>query len=213
MVSRSTQWVTTVPWPPSPLGQVGVARVARAVRVAKGVRGATMTVPAQMGLRFQPTIPRLVCCNDFKGGSKARCSSSTNSSSVAISSAKNVTEHHAVALVSIRRVAPLGHPIFLRLPTCARGRGGQSGGLPLGAKGSLSRAEDLNHPGMVGDIISKRWAELSRNGGRHHVGTMGDITPSRPRYPWLPDLPSPPLSAQGAKGAQGAMPQPACRST
>src|SRR6266436_8877424 len=33
--------------------------------------------PAQMGLLFHPTTPRLVCCNDFKGGSKARCSSST----------------------------------------------------------------------------------------------------------------------------------------
>jgi len=35
---------------------------------------------------------------------------------------------------------PLGHPIYLRLPTCQRGRGGQSGGLPLLAKGSLGRS-------------------------------------------------------------------------
>ena len=58
--------------------------------------------PAQMGLLFQPTAPGLVCCNDFKGGSKARCSSSTNSSSVAISSTKNVTEYHDVALVRVK---------------------------------------------------------------------------------------------------------------
>jgi hypothetical protein len=28
---------------------------------------------------------------------------------------------------------------------------------------------------MVGDIISERRAELSRNGGRHHSGIVGDI--------------------------------------
>jgi len=28
-----------------------------------------------MGLLFHPDHPRLVCCNDFKGGSKARCPS------------------------------------------------------------------------------------------------------------------------------------------
>jgi hypothetical protein len=38
-----------------------------------------------------------------KDATKARCSSSTNSSSVAMS-AKNVTEYHAVALVSIGRI-------------------------------------------------------------------------------------------------------------
>jgi hypothetical protein len=32
---------------------------------------------------------------------------------------------------------------------------------------------------MVGDIISERWAELSRNGGRHHSGIMGDIARNR----------------------------------
>ena len=57
------------------------------------------------GSLFQPTTPRLVRRNDLKDASKARCSSSTNSSSVAISSTKNVTEYHAVALVSTRRVA------------------------------------------------------------------------------------------------------------
>src|SRR6266436_10026583 len=60
--------------------------------------------PRPDGSPFSPDHPRLVCCNDFKGGSKARCSSSTDSSSVAISSTKNVTEYHAVALVSTRRV-------------------------------------------------------------------------------------------------------------
>jgi hypothetical protein len=28
---------------------------------------------------------------------------------------------------------------------------------------------------MVGDIISERWAELSRNGGRLHSGIVGDF--------------------------------------
>jgi len=28
-------------------------------------------------------------------------------------------------------------------------------------------------PGMVGDIISEQWAELSRNGVRHHSGIVG----------------------------------------
>jgi hypothetical protein len=30
-----------------------------------------------------------------------------------------------------------------------------------------------DHPGMVGDIISERWARSSRNGGRHHPGIEG----------------------------------------
>jgi hypothetical protein len=33
---------------------------------------------------------------------------------------------------------------------------------------------------MVGDIISERWAELSRNGGRHHSGIVGDIDRNPP---------------------------------
>jgi hypothetical protein len=49
-------------------------------------------------------VSRLVCCNDFKDATKARCSSPTDSSGVAISGAKNVTEYHAVALVSTRRL-------------------------------------------------------------------------------------------------------------
>src|SRR5262250_239174 len=54
-------------------------------------------------------------------------------------------------------------------------------GPPLEAKGAnLSRPAEApdpgrDHPGMVGDIISERWAELSRNGGRHHSGIVGDI--------------------------------------
>ena len=55
------------------------------------------------GSLFQPTTPRLVRRNDLKDASKARCSSSTNSSSVAISSTKNVTEYHDVALVRVKR--------------------------------------------------------------------------------------------------------------
>src|SRR6266849_2636445 len=55
------------------------------------------------GSLFQPTTPRLVRRNDLKDASKARCSSSTNSSSVAISSSKNVTEYHDVALVRVKR--------------------------------------------------------------------------------------------------------------
>ena len=30
-----------------------------------------------------------------------------------------------------------------------------------------------HHPGMVGDIISERWAASNRNAGRHHVGILG----------------------------------------
>src|SRR6266705_842668 len=42
-------------------------------------------------------------------------------------------------------------------------------------KGPESASRGTQHPGrdnpgMVGDIISERWAELSRNGGRHHPG-------------------------------------------
>src|SRR5215475_3620980 len=53
-------------------------------------------------------------------------------------------------------------------------------GPPLEAKGAdLSRPAEAppgrDHPGMVGDIISERWAELSRNGGRHLSGIEGDI--------------------------------------
>ena len=83
--------------------------------------------PRANGSPFHPTAPGLVCCNDFKGGSKARCSSSTNSSGVTIPSAKNVTDYPAVALVSIRRGATLGPPIYPRLPTCPRGARGAVG--------------------------------------------------------------------------------------
>ena len=69
----------------------------------QGQLGAAIDVPHVNGSPFSPDHPRLVCCNDFKGGRKARCSSSTNSSSVAISTTKNVTEYHAVALVRVKR--------------------------------------------------------------------------------------------------------------
>src|SRR5262245_31144445 len=66
-----------------------------------------MPPPRANGSPFSPDHPPLVCCNDFKGGSKARCPSSPNSSSFAISSTKNVTENHPVALVSTRGSPPL----------------------------------------------------------------------------------------------------------
>jgi hypothetical protein len=41
---------------------------------------------------------------------------------------------------------------------------------------------------MVGDIISERWAELSRNGGRLHSGIVGDFGRNPqvdlPKKPW-----------------------------
>jgi hypothetical protein len=60
-------------------------------------------------------------------------------------------------------------------------------GPPLEAKGAdLSRPAEArdpgrNHLGMAGDIISERWAELSRNGGRHHSGIMGRFARNRHR--------------------------------
>src|SRR6266849_10173289 len=105
------------------------------------------------GSLFQPTTPRPVRRNDLKDASKARCSSSTNSSSVAISSAKNVTEHHAVALVCIRRVATLGPPDLPSPPYLPKGgEGGSWAGCPLGPKGAwadplrLLPPDPLGHP-------------------------------------------------------------------
>jgi hypothetical protein len=34
-----------------------------------------------------------------------------------------------------------------------------------------------HHPGMVGEIISERWATSNRNGGRDHSGMVGEIIP------------------------------------
>jgi hypothetical protein len=45
--------------------------------------GRQSTFPAQ-GSPFHPTIPRLVCCNDFKDATKASCPSSTESTGVAV---------------------------------------------------------------------------------------------------------------------------------
>ena len=70
----------------------------------EGCDGGSNRCPAaQMGPFFSRPPPRLVRRNDLKDASKARCSSSTNSSSVAISSSKNVTEYHDVALVRVKR--------------------------------------------------------------------------------------------------------------
>jgi hypothetical protein len=51
-------------------------------------------------------------------------------------------------------------------------------------KFSCRSCETITQPPapMVGDIISERWAELSRNGGRHHSGMVGDI--DRNPQPW-----------------------------
>src|SRR2546428_4999660 len=72
-----------------PLAQVAVARVDRAARVARASEGDN-GCPSANGSPFYPTIlpPRLY--SDFKGDSKARCSSPTGSSSVAIPNAQNV---------------------------------------------------------------------------------------------------------------------------
>jgi hypothetical protein len=76
--------------------------------------------PGPNGSPFYPTIPGLVCCSDFKGGSKARCSSSTDSSSVAIPNAMALIEYHTVALEPV-----LEHPRLLAVsglrpgPRCA----------------------------------------------------------------------------------------------
>src|SRR5262249_25924770 len=43
-----------------------------------------------------------------------------------------------------------------------------------------TRATGRDHPGMVGDIISERWARSSRNGGRHHPGIAGGFLPESP---------------------------------
>jgi hypothetical protein len=54
--------------------------VDRAARVPKGQRGAAIAASARAGLLFQPTTPRLVRCNDFKGATKARCFNKARSS-------------------------------------------------------------------------------------------------------------------------------------
>jgi hypothetical protein len=56
--------------------------------------------------------------------------------------------------------------------------------LPWTAKGGTGcqqrhRQPGRTHLGTVGEIISEWWAELSRNGGRHHSGIMGDIARNR----------------------------------
>jgi len=40
-----------------------------------------------------------------------------------------------------------------------------------------TRHPGRDHPGMVGGIISERWARSSRNGGRHHPGIAGGFLP------------------------------------
>ena len=71
-----------------------------------------------------------------------------------------------------------------------------------------------DHPGMVGDIISEQWAELSRNGGRLHSEIVGDIDQNpqavrgdvdcRPSlalgHPCCPDLPRHPPGPRGRTG-------------
>jgi hypothetical protein len=98
-----------------------MARVDRAARVAKGQRKAAIDVAAQAGLLFQPTTPALAAATLSKDASKARCSSSTNSSSVAISSTMNVTEHHTVALVWVKRGSVGAAELLPFLPISLRG--------------------------------------------------------------------------------------------
>src|SRR6266436_91732 len=115
--------------------------------------------PRPDGSPFSPDHPRLVCCNDFKGGSKARCSSSTDSSSVAISSAKNVTEYHAAALVSTRRVAIARKRVADRLR--------HSRALPTGPLGG--RPTDT----MVEASLPGPFAPWADRGGEGRSGSQG----------------------------------------
>jgi hypothetical protein len=41
---------------------------------------------------------------------------------------------------------------------------------------SKHRHGERHHSGMMGEIISERWAASNRNGGRHHLGMLGAIT-------------------------------------
>ena len=141
----------------------------------QGRLGAAIDVPRANGSPFSPDHPRLVCCDDFKGGSKARySSSSTNSSSVAISSTKNVTEYHAVALVSTRRVAL--DPVD--------GLPGQAGlfGDPSDAHGlNDHRAYIGRKRSYTGDQLNKVRAMLGQQRGA--ISIAAPISPSLPLAP------------------------------
>src|SRR5215470_9768490 len=57
---RPTRWLSIVPWPLRPLGQVGTARVDRAARVAKGQRGHVGGFDGRFERALAPGVPRIV---------------------------------------------------------------------------------------------------------------------------------------------------------
>src|SRR5229473_1360843 len=136
------------------------------------------------GSLFQPTTPRLVRRNDLKDASKARCSSSTNSSSVAISSTKNVTEYHAVALVWVKR----GSVGAAELP-------------PIPARYRFAAFTRFAEDGVASERLRARRsaAPIPHLRPQLPLATLG-----HPIYPWLPEPPSPSLPPQGAKGPENA---------
>ena len=141
------------------------------------------------GSLFQPTTPRLVRRNDLKDASKARCSSSTSSSSVAISSTKNVIEYHDVALVRVKR-----------------GSVGAAELLPIPARYRFAAFTRFAEDGVASERLRARrsvalyrtfapsspWPPLATQ------STLG--CPNHPRHPYLP---------QGRRG-QRTRRQPLC---
>ncbi len=137
--------------------------------------------PAQMGLLFHPTTPALSAATISKAAVKPAAPPSTNSSSVAISSTKNVTEYHAVALVSTRRVAL----------DPADGLPGQAGlfGDPNNAHGLNDHRAYLGRKrSYTGDQLNKVRAMLGQQRGGTSIAapisplaTFG--SPIHPRHP------------------------------
>jgi hypothetical protein len=115
--------------------------------MASFVRVGTRVAGLSNGSPFYPTIPGLVCCSDFKGGSKARCSSSTNSSSVAIPSALTLIEYHTVALEPV-----LEHPRLLAVSGLRR-RAGPGPAVPR--------------------TVARHFAQCTRGDSRAPTGPLG----------------------------------------
>src|SRR6266436_532142 len=134
------------------------------------------------GSLFQPTTPRLVRRNDLKDASKARCSSSTNSSSVAISSTKNVTEYHDVALVWVKR----GSVGAAELP-------------PIPARYRFAAFTRFAEDGVASERLRARRsaAPIPHLRPQLPLATLG-----HPIYPWLPEPPSPSLPAPAGEAAR-----------
>jgi hypothetical protein len=114
----------------------------------EGSKGAEGSCPGPNGSPFYPTIPGLVCCSDFKGGSKARCFSSTNSSSVAIPNAIALIEYHTVALEPV-----LEHPRLLAVSGLRRRAGPD--------------------PRVMPRIVARRLAQYTRGASRAPTGPLG----------------------------------------